>query len=231
MQSTQTVTTHTIQTTTEIEPSTGSLLDDHKVNNLALAFMRADMPDGITTHDKLLVGYLIQRRAFDHPVNDSQLTLSKILKCSLNTVARSLERLASPGIGWITKAKRQGHSDGIALVHENLPLAENDRLQITEAAKKLAGKYQQALIKLGRKKYPKGWLSLQVVSAQRILNDCDGEFRLACSILSHALRSPAHRLSSRKSLYHICVRWKHIGATYAAEQLAQAAAAAQEVSA
>lgn len=96
MQSTETVTTHTIQTTTEIEPSTGSLLNDHKVNNLALAFMRADMPDGITTHDKLLVVYLIQRRAFDHPVNDSQLTLSKILKCSLNTVARSLERLASP---------------------------------------------------------------------------------------------------------------------------------------
>jgi hypothetical protein len=216
-----TQTTETTQNTSEIEPSSkGSLLNDHQVNALALAFLEAEKPKGITPPDVLLVTKLIHRRAFDHPINDSQHTLAKSMGCDIRTVARSLERLTSPSINWVARSKRQGYSDGLTLLHDNLPLAEKDKLQITAAAKKLAGKYHEALTKRGHKKRPKGWLSQQFVSAQRILNDCGGDFRLACAIISHALGTPAHKVSSRKSLYHICVRWKHIGATFAAEQAA-----------
>jgi hypothetical protein len=202
------------QTPSEIEPPNAGSLTDHQIIALTLAFLAAQKPTDITPVDVLVVVYLIQRRAFDHPINDSQYTMSQRLGCEPKTISRSLERLASPQINWITRSKRQGRSDGLALIHDNLPLADSERLRITQDAKMLAGRYQMALQKAGRRRFPKGWLGQQCVSAQRILNHCAGDLTLSRHMVGHAISTPMHKVAARQSLYHLLRRWKSVEVSY-----------------
>jgi hypothetical protein len=199
----------------EIEPPSAGSLTDHQIIALTLAFLAAQKPTDITPVDVLVVVYLIQRRAFDHPISDSQYTISQRLGCDLRTIGRSLERLASPQVNWIARSKRQGRSDGLALIHANLPLAESERLRVTQDAKMLAGRYQMALQKAGRKRFPKGWLGQQCVSAQRILNYCAGDLTIARRMVGYAISTPMYKVAARQSLYHLLRRWKSIEASYA----------------
>jgi hypothetical protein len=199
----------------ELEPQlekSGSPLSDHHILKLSLGFLSAEKPKGADPVDVLIVLYLINRRAIDHPIYDSQNTLAEHFGCDLRTISRSLKRLAARK--WITRSKWQGHSDGIAVLHDNLPCAEAKKLRITQDAKQLAGGYHRALQGMGRKRFPKGWLKQQLVSAQKVLDLCDGDLALAGSVLIYALSTATHRVQSKKSMYHLHRRWNKIMGTY-----------------
>lgn len=204
----------------EIEPSpdssTGSLLNNHQIQKMTLAFFQAEKPAKTEPIDIALVIYLLQRRAIDHAVWDSQLTLSGQLCCSVDHIQRSLKRVSR--FGWIVRSKRHGHSDGLTVVLDKLPQGTATRIQVTTAAKKLALQYRDAVTKKWRRKLPKGWLTQQFVSAQRILNRTNNDWNLAVRVISHAFQTPPFAAMTKKSLYHLCKPWDRIVTSYEASR-------------
>lgn len=199
--------------------SGSNLLDDSHTLASIRSFLSAEKPPGIGPVDVLHIVHLLTRKAEDHEVFDSQQTLARAFSADVKTIVRSQKRLASPGVSWLSRPQRRGKTNALTLLHENLPLGEA-QVPVTPEARELAGRYQIALSKhFGRKKFPKGWLPQQFVSAQRILNRCDGDLAKARKIVGHALSTKAHAGRAKHSLYHLHGRWNKIMQTYAAKAM------------
>jgi hypothetical protein len=207
-----------------LAPSVGRkgyvLNDDTTTLETIRKFLASEKPTCITPVDILQMIHFISRKAEDHDIFDSQQTLARMFSADARTIQRSQERLASPEIDWIARPHRRGKTNAIAIKYENVPAEEILRLKITDEAKQISLRYQQALKRL-RKKFPAHWLPQQFPSAQRILNECDGDVELAARLIGHALSHPAHAAKSRQSLYHLYGRWKRILETYSAQLQAQ----------
>lgn len=179
------------------------------------SFLATEKPTSIGPVDVLHVITLMVRKAQDHPVFDSQLTLARSFGCELKTIARSQKKLASPKIDWIARPQRRGKTRALSLKFQNLPGEEPVRRVLSREAGQLAVRYRIGLQKyLRRKKFPKQWLKQQEPSAQRILNECGGDLELACAMVGHALAHPKHKRKAGMSLYNLLSQWKKVKQTY-----------------
>ena len=177
-------------------------------------FLSSPKPPSIGPVDVLHVVLLMLRKAQDHPIYDSQQTLARMFGCEVKTVARSQQLLASPRIDWLSRPQRPGRTRALMLCWQNLPGKDPLHLHISQDAGTLAFQYQGALRRLGRKRFQKQWLAQQLPSAQRIINECDGDLVLAASMIGHALNHPRHSAKARQSLYNLYGRWKQVERTY-----------------
>jgi hypothetical protein len=162
--------------------------------------------------DLLYLTHLMVRKAEDHGITDSNLTLSQKLNCDLKTIVRSRERLVKAG--YITAERRKGRSSAVSINTANVPAEATLRSKLTPAAKSIAAKYQTLLRRLGKKKFPKYFFDNQVPSAQRILDSCGGNETLAASIIEFAVKSSVHRRFARKSLYELFRRWQKVKSAF-----------------
>lgn len=197
------------------------MIDDTTTLNTIRNFIAADKPACITPVDILQMIHFISRKAEDHDIYDSQQTISKMFNADTRTIARSQERLASREINWIARPQRRGRTNAISIKYENVPAEEILRLKIADAAKQLALRYQVAVKKFGRRKFSAQWLPQQFLSAQRILNECNGDVELAARIIGHAMSHQKHGKKSRQSLYHLYGRWDKILESFSAKLQAQ----------
>ena len=115
----------------------------------------------------------------------------------------------------------------MSLKYQNIPSQEALILTISQDAKNLAHYYQSLLKQhTKRKKFSKQWLAAQQLSAQRILNECNGDFMYSGNAIRYALfgtRLPSIRKKANMSLYHLYGYWKHIVKDYTKCLLEQAA--------
>ena len=190
------------------------LNDDTTTLHTLRNFLSSAKPTSITPVDILLVAHLISRKAEDHPIYDSQQTLARMCNVNWRTIQRSLERLASKEIDWISSPQRRGKTNALSLKYMNIPAEDTLRLKLTADAKQVAFRYQQAMKKFGRMKFPAQWLAQQFVSAQRILNACNGDMELAAQIVNHAINHQKYGQRSRQSLYHLYGLWPKVLTSY-----------------
>lgn len=189
-----------------------SLIDSSTTNAVLLNFLSSPKPPGIGPLESCLVALLMLRKAEDHPVFDSQQTLAQMFGVSQRTIVRAQQELER--IGWLSRPQRRGRTNSLSLNHENIPAEEPLRVKVTPQAGRLVIAYQTILQRMGRKRFPKHWLSQQKLSAQRMIDRCGGDGGLAVRILGHALGSPLHKKKSMKSLYDVLSRWHKITKTY-----------------
>lgn len=185
-----------------------SLLNDSHTLAAIRAFIRADKPEGTTPMDVLHVVHLLSRKGEDHAIFDSQQTLAHHFGADIKTIQRSQKRLER--YGWLARPQRRGKSCALSLLVENIPFSDAQAVIVTPEAKQLAAQYQTLLQRRGRKKFPRGWLGRQHISAQRILNACKGDLGVALQVVTFAVDSRAHQKRSRQSLYHLIGRWSQI---------------------
>jgi hypothetical protein len=177
-------------------------------------FLASEKPANITPLDILQMIHFMSCKAEDHDTFYFQQTLARMFNTDPRSVARSQQRLASPEIDWIARPKRRGKTNAVSIRFQNVPAEEILRLKITPEAHKLALRYQTGVRKCGRKKFPAQWLPQQFLSAQRILNECDGDIEFAARMIGHALGDPRHYKRAMLGLYHVYGRWRKIQATY-----------------
>ena len=200
------------------EKPTGShsLVDDRTTVASLHNLIASPKPPGIGPVDILHVVLLMLRKGEDHPILDSQQSLAEYFGVDKKTIVRSQKRLED--LDWLSRPRRKGRTSELRLNYDNIPASEPVRLKITPLAGQLAVGYQQALQKLGRKRFPKHWLKQQQPSAQRILDRCGGDTALVVDIMRHALNHPKHRNKARKSLYELLGRWAKVMQTYEAQR-------------
>lgn len=192
-----------------------SLIDSNTTNTVLRNFLSSPKPPGIGPLECCLVALLMLRKAEDHAIYDSQQTLAQMFGVSPRTVLRAQQELER--IGWLSRPRRKGRTNALSLNFEKIPAEEPLRLKISPQAGRLAVAYQTILQRLGRKRFPKHWLSNQRPSAQRMIDRCGGDGGLAVQILAHALSSPLHKKKSMKGLYDVLGRWDKITETYHAQ--------------
>jgi hypothetical protein len=181
-------------------------------------FLASEKPASITPLDILQMVHFMTCKAEDHDTYYAQQTLARMFNTDPRSVARSQQRLASPEIDWIARPQRRGRANAVSIKYQNVPAEEILRLKITPEAQQLALRYQTALRKCGRKKFPAQWLRQQFPSAQRIINDCGGDVELAARKIGHALGDPRHRKKAMLGLYHVYGRWRKIEESFDASQ-------------
>ena len=162
--------------------------------------------------DHLYLMYLMLRKAEDHGITDSRLTLSKRLDCTPETIRNSRKRLVRAG--YITVERRKGRSSAVSINIANIPAEARLRSKITTEAKSIAVHYQTRLRRLGRKKFGKYFLDSQLPSAQSILDSCKGDEALATAIIDYAVNSPVSKKFARKSLYELWSRWRKVKSAF-----------------
>jgi len=199
--------------------SSTSLISDTVTVKTLRDFLAAPKPTGMTPVDILHVIQLTIRKAEDHEIFDAQKTLADAFCCDVKTIVRSQQRLAK--LKWISRPQRKGRTNALSLNIANIPTERLLRTLITPTANELAMHYQRGLQRRGRKKFPNAWFSQQTLSAQRILDRCGGDIRLAAIMIKHALDSPIHQRKAKKSLYELLGRWRKVEQTYGAENPAQ----------
>ena len=177
-------------------------------------FLASEKPANITPLDILQMVHFMACKAEDHDTFYSQQTLARMFNADTRSIARSQQRLASDEIDWISRPQRRGKTSAISIKYQNVPAEEIIRLKISPDAPQLAFRYEQGLRKMGRKKFPAHWLKQQFPSAQRILNDCNGDIELAARMIGYALSDPRHRKKAVQGLYHVCGRWRKIRESY-----------------
>ena len=162
--------------------------------------------------DILIVAHLMTRKAEDHCVWPSHLTLARMFNTDDKTVSRSLVRLTR--VGYVSQQHRKGRTSFYALNYEVIPGEESLKTKISQPAKALAAKYQMLLQKKGRKKFPKLWLSQQFLCAQRIIDKCKGDAEVALKVIEFALAQKMFQKRASKSLYNLFRLWKQIAPAY-----------------
>jgi hypothetical protein len=192
-----------------------SLISDSVTVKTLRDFLASPKPAGMTPVDVLHVIQLTLRKAEDHPIYDSQQTLARAFCCDDKTIVRSQKRLEK--LKWLSRPQRKGRTNALSLNHENIPTETSLRTLVTADAKKLAAIYQRALMKAGRKRFPKFWLGQQFLSAQRILDRCDGDVQIAADIVTYALHARLYRARAMKSLYTVLGAFPKIAAAYLAQ--------------
>jgi hypothetical protein len=194
----------------------GSLITDSVTVKTLRDFLASPKPEGMTPVDVLHVIQLTLRKAEDHAIYDSQQTLAKAFCCDVKTIVRSQKRLEK--LKWLSRPQRQGRTNALSLNHENIPTERTLQTLVTADAKKLAAIYQRALMKAGRKRFPKFWLSQQFLSAQRILDQCAGDVPTAADTITYALHARLYRLKATKSLYTLLAVFPKVAAAYTAQR-------------
>ncbi len=157
-------------------------------------------------------------KAEDHDTFYSQQTLARMFNTDPRSIARSQQRLADAEIDWIARPHRRGKTNAVSIKYQNVPGEEIVRLKITPEASQLSLRYQMALRKCGRQKFPAQWLKQQFPSAQRIINECGGDVDLAARMIGHALSDFRHRKKAVQGLYNLYGRWRKIEQSYEASQ-------------
>jgi hypothetical protein len=195
-----------------------TLLSDTTTLDTIRRFLSSDKPADITPLDILQMIHFMTCKAEDHDTFYSQQTLARMFNVNVRSIARSQQRLASANIDWLARPQRRGKPNAVSIKFQNVPAEEILRLKITAEAQQIAVRYQIALQKLGRKKFPAQWLKQQFPSAQRIINDCGGDIELAARMIGHALHNPQHSRKAKKGLYHLYGRWRKVLKTYAEQQ-------------
>jgi hypothetical protein len=193
-------------------PSQSLNTDNLTVKTLRDFLSDESKPTELQPVDLLYLAYLMLRKAEDHGITDSKLTLSQRFNCSPRTIVSSRKRLAK--IGYISVERRKGRTSAISINTANVPAEAALRSKLTPEAKSIALHYQNLLRRLGKKKFPKHFLNNQVPSAQRILDNCEGNETLATSVIDYAVRSPVCKNFARKSLYELFSRWEKVKSSF-----------------
>ncbi|HEY4381914.1 MAG TPA: helix-turn-helix domain-containing protein [Acidobacteriaceae bacterium] len=166
--------------------------------------------------DILIIAHLMTRKAEDHCVWPSHLTLARMFNTDDKTISRSLTRLTK--VGYISQQHRKGRTSFYALNYQTIPGEESLKAKISQPAKALAAKYQMILQKKGRKKFPTTWLGQQFLCAQRIIDKCKGDAESALRVIEFALAQTTFRKRASKSLYNLFRLWKQIAPAYNAHR-------------
>jgi len=191
--------------------------DDTTTLETLRKFLSTQKDPQTTPVDVLQIIYLIAHKAEDHYACPSQQTLARSFGCDTRTILRSQERLARKG--WIAATPRRGLTSMCSLNVEAIPAEEKLRSQVTDGARALAFRYQQALKKwTGRKRFPKLWLQHQFFNAQRMLDDCSGDVEKVAMLIGFALSRPEFHKKAAKSLYTLFARWQQVKTKYAESQ-------------
>lgn len=193
----------------QTQATTTALLDNNTVVDISQRLLFSeDKPPSFTPLDNLLMDYLIHRRAIDHEIRDSLLTMARRLGCSdRKTIAASLKRLE--GAAWITsRGCGKWNTHAIQINFDRLPACANVREKISKEAGQLAVRYKGHLERNGIRKFHKNWLKRSEPSAQRILTQCGGKIgsklEIAQGVITWAFEQPHwKRLLMRGSLYHV----------------------------
>jgi hypothetical protein len=201
-----------------VNEDSSSILNDSTTITTIRNFLASEKPASITPLDILQMVHLMTCKAEDHDTFYSQQTLARMFNTDPRSVARSQQRLADTEIDWIARPKRRGKTNAVSIKYQNVPGEEIVRLKITPEASQISLRYQIALRKNGRQKFPAQWLKQQFPSAQRIINDCGGDVELAARMIGHALSDLRHHKRAMQGLYHIYGRWRKIELSYKASQ-------------
>lgn len=187
------------------------------LSNTALAeihhnlFSSENKPTSLLPIDILVADYLICRRAVDHQISDSCLTIARRLNVSRpQTIAASFCRLEKTG--WIiTQGRGQCKSKLIQVNYKNLPACAPVREKIGKDAGELTVWYKGELERLKGplmstvRKFRKDWTARNEPSAQRILDRYHGNVPLVKELIHWGMYQPNSRQKSMRSgsLYHI----------------------------
>jgi hypothetical protein len=213
--------------TTELARGTGLNADNITVTTIRDLLSNESKPAELQPVDLLYLAYLMLRKAEDHHITDSNDTLAKRFNCDQKTIVRSRKRLVDAG--YIAVERRKGATSAVSINIDNIPAEATLRSKITPAARNLASRYKNALGRLGKKKFPKHFLSNQVPTAQRILDSCGGDEEFASQVIGFALGHRDFLKKSRKSLYELFSRWEKVKSAFDAQRQTQAVPAAPVV--
>jgi hypothetical protein len=203
------------QVQNETPAGTSLLTDRITVQTLRDFLSDENKPADLGPVDLLQMVYLMLRKAEDGGIVDSQQTLARRLGCSVKTIGRSQKLLASK-VEFIARVRRKGRTSELTINVENIPAEAPLRLILTEEATRLAAWYKGELKKRHRKKFQKRFTEHNMVTAQRILNDCGGDVDLAKSLVEFALDPGMYRIAAMKGLYTLFERWPRLKRSYAA---------------
>ena len=186
-----------------------ALLDNNTVVDISQRLLFSeDKPSSFTPLDISLMDYLIHRRAIDHEVRDSLLTMARRLSCSdYRTIEASLTRLEKAG--WVTaRGCGKWNTRALQINVDAIPALAPVREKISKEAGQLAVWYKGQLERNGVRKFHKNWLKRSEPSAQRILAQCSGKIGsgidIARGVITWGLEQPHwRRLLMRGSLYHV----------------------------
>ena len=190
---------HSIEPTNPSE--TSAVLSDSITVHQIRSFLRAEKDPSLTPVDVGLCVLLLARKALDHSAFDSHQTLARALRCDVQTVARSQQRLVAAG--YLSAPKRKGRTNLLQLNYQEIPAQEAVALKITSQARALSGWYQFQLRPFGKKRFPKHHLQNQFFSAQRLLNLCGGDQNLVGHLILFSLHNPRFKRRALKSLYEL----------------------------
>lgn len=193
--------------------NSSSLITDSVTNQSVRDFLNAEKPANITTVDVLQMVHFLLRKGQDHEIYDSQQTLSELCACDVRTIARSQQRLHS--FGWLSRPQRRGRTNALSLNYEKIPSEKAVRVLITQDAKTLSSHYMNELRSKGiKRKFPNAWFARQHLSAQKIIDRCDGDLELATKIVKFAISNPRLQGKAKKSLYELVGAWLKVRATF-----------------
>ena len=195
-----------------------TVLDDGTALVTIRNFLAAEKPHALSPLDIGIMVHLLSRKAEDHEVYDSHLKMAEMFNTDIRTISRAMARLEE--VGYISQRRRKGKTSLISVQYENVPSLDILRTKITDDARRIAKLYKDAVVSLGRKKFPKNWFAQQFLSAQRILNNCNGDFARAGVLIAHAFESLKYRKKAMKSLYNVAAIWPALVRDYAKEQAA-----------
>lgn len=199
-----------------MESSSKSLINDSVTLQSIRDFLASEKPANMTSTDVNQIVHLLSRKAQDHPIYDSQQTLSKVCACDVKTIVRSQKRLQK--LGWLSRPQRRGRTCALSLNYENIPSEKAVQKLISQDAKALVSRYVDELrTKFIRKKFPKHWLGQQRVSAQWLLDRCSGNLELAEKIVKFAVSHPRLQNKAKKGLYELKGQWNRVRLVYDAE--------------
>ena len=194
--------------------SNPKLIDDTTALTTIRQFLAAHNKHPDLLHiDCLVVTYLLSLKSEDHDVWPSQLTLARMFGVDTRTIARSLARLVK--VGYISVQHRRGRTSLYSINSAAVPGQEALHEKVTQAARTLSHWYQQELVKgRHRKKFPKRWLAMQFLSAQRILDKCNGNAETAGKVILFALAAKQFQQKAAQSLYNLMTIWKPMATAY-----------------
>ena len=192
------------------------MTDEKLVMALRALLCAEDKPADVTPLDLLQIARLLLQHADEKDVYTSQDTLAEQLCSSVDSIARSQERLSK--LGWIITRKGgyRGRTNLYQVDLEKLPIADLKRTVVSEDAKNLT-------IQLGRQfkadnrkgKHNRGWVQRWSFIMQGLIDRAGGDIQYVYDVVNFAWTHPDYIEKVKEGPPALKRVWRKLNAAYA----------------
>jgi hypothetical protein len=192
------------------------MTDEKLVMALRALLCAEDKPADVTPLDLLQTARLLVQHADEKDVYTSQDTLAEQLCSSVDSIARSQERLSK--LGWVITRKGgyRGRTNLYQVDLDKLPIADLKRTMVSPDAKNLA-------IQLGRQfkvdnrkgKHNRGWVQKWSFIVQGLIDRSGGDIKHVYDVVNFAWAHPDYTKKVAEGPAALKSVWRKLTAAYA----------------